>query len=138
MKLDRLEDAETMLQSALKLHREINNRIGQASDLQILGMLYQRLEKIKDAEESHRSALDIYTELNLSVKQGNELQSLGLLCINQQRFSEAEDFLSRAMDIHERAHHPGGQQYTQMLLDYVHKKQEQSDVVEEDVGKQVN
>jgi tetratricopeptide (TPR) repeat protein len=52
LRLDQVEEAEKALKAALELHTEVNDKLGQANDLQSLGDLYLRLDQVKEAEKA--------------------------------------------------------------------------------------
>ncbi|KAJ6543730.1 hypothetical protein DFH09DRAFT_36083 [Mycena vulgaris] len=95
-----LPDAEKMLKTALDLHTEANDKLGEADDLQSLGELYKRLDRLEEAERALQSALDLHTESNDKLGQANDLQSLGALYTRLDRLEKAERALQSALDLH--------------------------------------
>ncbi|KAJ7691109.1 hypothetical protein B0H14DRAFT_3048288, partial [Mycena olivaceomarginata] len=98
--LNRLDDAEQALQSALNLHIEVNDRLGRANDLRRLGQLYMALDRVEDAEQVLQSALHLHTEVNYQLGQANDLQGLGWLYTRLDRLKDAEQVLQSALNLH--------------------------------------
>ncbi|KAJ6517681.1 hypothetical protein DFH09DRAFT_1287737 [Mycena vulgaris] len=98
--IDELANAEKMLKTALDLHTEANDKLGEANDLWSLGQLNTRLNRFEEAERALQSALDHYTELNNTLGQANALQGLGELYSRLNRLEEAEQALQSALDLH--------------------------------------
>ncbi|KAJ6456570.1 hypothetical protein DFH09DRAFT_1505118 [Mycena vulgaris] len=95
-----LPEAEKMLKTALDLHTEANDKLGEADDLQSLGELYTRLDRLEKAERALQSALDLHTEINDKLGQANDLWRLGELYTRLDRLEEVERALQSALDLH--------------------------------------
>ncbi|KAF7364973.1 TPR-like protein [Mycena venus] len=91
--------AKVAFQSALDLHKEAKNRLGQANDLQNVGKLYMRLAQLEDAEQALQSALDLHKEVNSRLGQANDLMNLGELYMRLARLEDAEQALQSALDL---------------------------------------
>ncbi|KAJ6543706.1 hypothetical protein DFH09DRAFT_1390282 [Mycena vulgaris] len=98
--IDELANAEKMLKTALDLHTEAKDKLGEADDLGSLGTLYHRLNRLEEAERALQAALDLHTEANDKLGQANDLQSLGDLYTRLNQFEEAERALQSALALH--------------------------------------
>ncbi|KAJ6543767.1 hypothetical protein DFH09DRAFT_1367871 [Mycena vulgaris] len=107
--IDELPNAEKMLKAALNLYTEVNDKLGQANSLRILGELYDRLNRLEEAERALQSALDLHTEINVKFSQANDLQSLGELYTRLNRLEGAERALQSALDLHTEVNEKLGQ-----------------------------
>ncbi|KAJ6543789.1 hypothetical protein DFH09DRAFT_1282370 [Mycena vulgaris] len=107
--IDELANAEKMLKTALDLHTEANDKLGEANDLWSLGQLNTRLNRLEEAERALQSALDLHTEVNDKLGQANDLQSLGQLYTRLDRLEEAERALQSALDLHTEVNDKLGQ-----------------------------
>ncbi|KAJ6493504.1 hypothetical protein DFH09DRAFT_358058 [Mycena vulgaris] len=104
-----LHNAERMLKTALDLHTEANDKLGEADDLQSLGTLYHRLNRLEEAEQALQSALDLHTEINAKLSQATDLQMLGELYTRLDRPDEAEEALQSALDLYTELNNRLGQ-----------------------------
>ncbi|KAJ7307072.1 hypothetical protein DFH08DRAFT_494840 [Mycena albidolilacea] len=109
LRFDKYLPAKEAFQSAFDLHMEVNNRPGQANDLQSLGELYMRLDQLEDAEQALQSALDLHKEINSSRGQAHDLQNLGELYMWLDQLEDAEKALQSALDLHKEVNDRLGQ-----------------------------
>ncbi|KAJ7193651.1 hypothetical protein GGX14DRAFT_588296, partial [Mycena pura] len=107
----KLDDAMQALQSALDLHKQVNDRVGEANDLQHLGELYMRLDRLEDAEKALKFAIDLYRQVNSRLGEANALQTLGELYMRLDRLEDAEKALKSALDLHKQVNDRLGEAY---------------------------
>ncbi|KAJ7113605.1 hypothetical protein C8R44DRAFT_855973 [Mycena epipterygia] len=100
--IDNLSDAESMFKVALDLHREADDKMGEANDLQKVGELYQRLSRLEEAEQALQSALDLHRKVDDRLGQANDLQDLGQLYMRVNRLEEAEQAIQSALNLHRK------------------------------------
>ncbi|KAJ7205427.1 hypothetical protein GGX14DRAFT_367937, partial [Mycena pura] len=98
----KLCDAEQALQSALVIHKQQANKLGQANDLLELGKIYIMLNQLEDAEKALMSALDFHNDINDTFGQANDLQWLGILHIRVNQLDDAEKSLQSALDLYKQ------------------------------------
>jgi tetratricopeptide (TPR) repeat protein len=65
-----------VLKCALELHAQVNDKLGQANDLQNFGEVYTRLNHLEEAKEATNLALQLHTEVNDRLGQANDLRNL--------------------------------------------------------------
>ncbi|KAF7364971.1 TPR-like protein [Mycena venus] len=114
--------AKEAFQSALKLHKEVNSKLGQANDLKNLGQLYMRLAQLEDAEQALQSALDLHREVDNRLGQAYDLQNLGELYMRLNRLEDAEQALQSALDLHIEVNNRLGQAYDLQNLGELYKR----------------
>ncbi|KAJ6501389.1 hypothetical protein DFH09DRAFT_1102457 [Mycena vulgaris] len=107
--IDELPNAEKMLKAALNQYAEVNDKLGQANSLRILGELYDRLNRLEEAGRALQSALDLHTEINAKFSQANDLRSLGELYTRLNQLEGAEQALQSALDLHTEVNEKLGQ-----------------------------
>jgi tetratricopeptide (TPR) repeat protein len=73
------DSARVYHRAALKIHREIGYRQGEAADLGNLGLVFSALGQPDSARVYHRAALKIHREIGYRQGEANQLGNLGLV-----------------------------------------------------------
>ena len=95
----KLKEALEHLQQALKIHREIGNKNGEANDLNNMGCVYQIQGKLKEALEHLQQALKIHREIGNKKGIASNLGNIGNVYKSQGKLKEALDHHQKALDI---------------------------------------
>ncbi len=107
MDMDRKEEAEKYLLSALDIRREISDREGIAESLYNAGTYYMRAKRLDIAESYYRECEELLWELceenedNLP-KLGMLMNNMGVLYRKMSKFDEAEKYHREALEIFDR------------------------------------
>ena len=107
MDMDRKEEAEKYLLSALDIRREINDREGIAESLYNAGTYYMRAKRLDIAESYYKECEELLWELceededNLP-KLGMLMNNMGVLYRKMSRFDDAEKYHREALEIFDR------------------------------------
>lgn len=107
--LSQWKDAQAKLETALKLHKQGADELGQANDLWRLGDTLYLLGKPTEAEETLDDAYDLNVALRNSAGQGYVLQSLAQLHLGLEQLDKAVDELTAARLAQSRADNKLGQ-----------------------------
>jgi tetratricopeptide (TPR) repeat protein len=75
--LERIEEAQASLKSALEHDQAANDASAQGEDHYALGATYLCQERWNEAEESFKNALKFHTAINCALRQGNNYAGLG-------------------------------------------------------------
>ncbi|KIJ38842.1 hypothetical protein M422DRAFT_258488 [Sphaerobolus stellatus SS14] len=105
---DKLHDAQSAFQEALGLHKQGQDILGQADDLQSLGNLYLRRNQLEEAEKSFLDALELHKQAQSILGQANDLCRLGDLYLCRDQLEEAEKSFLDALELHKQAQPAGG------------------------------
>ncbi len=107
MDMDRKEEAEKYLISALDIRKEINDREGIAESLYNAGTYYMRAKRLDIAESYYKECEKLLWELceededNLP-KLGMLMNNMGVLYRKMSRFDESEKYHREALEIFDR------------------------------------
>ena len=101
--LDDLVNAQTCLERAVDLHREVRDTLGEANDLQYLGHIHLRRDNLKAAELSLHRAVELHRQINNVSGEGYDLQYLGELQLRVNKLDKAEAAFQRAVHLQQQA-----------------------------------
>jgi len=105
----KLKEAFQHHQQALKIHREIGHKEGEASDLGNMGSVYQIQGKLKEALQHQQQALDIDREIGSKEGEASDLCNIGIVYLYQGKLKEALQHYQQALKIHREIGHKKGE-----------------------------
>jgi len=94
-----LEKAEEHHKQALKIDREIGNRLGEAQDLGNLGLIYTTRGDLDEAEQHLQQVLDVFRKLGNRLGEANALGNLGNVYSQRGELEKAEECHKQALEI---------------------------------------
>ncbi len=97
--------ASTSLDQALKLQRDLSNRIGEAEVLNTMGELAQASSSPVQAQALHQEALTIATEIASPLQEARALEGIAQ-CLQDGQPGHDDELLHRALAIYERIGSP--------------------------------
>jgi len=100
-----LDKAEGAYRQSLAIKVQQGNRPGEASSLNQLGGLYDKMDRLEEAVTFLRQALDIDVELGDTAKEGLRRSNLALMLIKLERYDDARRELRRAIECGEPLGH---------------------------------
>jgi tetratricopeptide (TPR) repeat protein len=92
------EDAEAAYRRSLEIVTQINNRAGQASSLDQLGLLYSEMNLSEDSVSLHREAADIRYQLGDLKREGISRNNISIALLKLNRYHEARVEIMRAIE----------------------------------------
>jgi tetratricopeptide (TPR) repeat protein len=94
--LRQLAAAEKYARASLQLDREGGARYGEAINLRLLGVIYEKLRDQRRAKSYLESALEVFSELEIPGEIARSLNDVGNLLISFGEFDDAGHFLAEA------------------------------------------
>jgi CHAT domain-containing protein len=98
-KISQFDAALQSWEKALKLYRELKDRLGEGNALGNLGVVYYTLGNYPKAIEFHEQSLEIARKLKDRLGEGNALGNLGLISYTLGNYPEAIDFYEQSLEI---------------------------------------
>jgi tetratricopeptide (TPR) repeat protein len=98
-----LNEAEEHFKQALKIQRDIGDRLGEAAVLGNLGIVYRYLGDLDKAEDHHKQALNIASDIGDRLCEANALCGLGIVYTQRGGpgdLGKAEKHYKQALKIH--------------------------------------
>ena len=97
---DEVKLADDCYQQALKIYREVGDRLGEANTLIAIGDVLQFLDRRDEALNHYSQALDFYREVGDRLGEANTLIAIGDVLQFLKRSSEALNHYSQALDFY--------------------------------------
>jgi tetratricopeptide (TPR) repeat protein len=84
---------------ALKIDKELNDRVGMGNDYTNIGNVLRNMGNYPQALEHNNKALEIHTSLNDKVGMGNDYTNIGLVLSNMGDYPQALEHHNKALEI---------------------------------------
>ncbi|KAF9806300.1 hypothetical protein IEO21_08743 [Rhodonia placenta] len=114
--LSQLDKAEDALMSALRLHKEVQDPLGEANDHRDLSTLYMHAGRLDKAETALMSALRLHKEVQSALGEADDHHALGELYRHTGRPDKAEVSLTLALRLHKEVQDPLGEAHDHQQL----------------------
>ncbi|GET37875.1 CHAT domain-containing protein [Microseira wollei] len=121
--LGEYSQAQKFLEEALAIHRQIDNKAGEALTFTNLGGLYDSQGDYFRALEFHQQALEIHRELGDRFGEATTLNNIGVVYNNLDDYERALANQQQALDIFQEIGNPVGKGRSLMNMGLVYQKQ---------------
>jgi hypothetical protein len=107
--------ASAGLKQALKLHRDLVNRIGEAEVLNTMGELAQASSATTEAQDLHHDALAIATEIASPLQEARAMEGIAQCLLQGSQPRHGDVLLQRALAIYQRIGSPHAERVATFL-----------------------
>ena len=121
--LGEYSEAQKFLEDALAIHRQIDNKAGEAMSYTNFGGLYDSQSQYFRALEFHQQALEIHRELGDRFGEATTLNNIGVVYNNSDDYEQALANHQEAFDIFQEIGNPLGKGRSLMNMGLVYQKQ---------------
>jgi tetratricopeptide (TPR) repeat protein len=104
-----MEKALKYQKGALKIHKEIGYKQGEAADLGNIGLIYYNKCDLDQALKYHNDALKIYKKIGYKQGEANQLGNIGLIYYNKGDLDQALKYHNDALKIHKEIGYKQGE-----------------------------
>ncbi|KIJ49181.1 hypothetical protein M422DRAFT_246986 [Sphaerobolus stellatus SS14] len=111
LRIYQLEEAEKSFSDALNLHKQAQDKLGQAYDLRNLGELQVWRDQLEEAEKSFQDALELHRQAQDVLGQRYDLMNLGEVYMHRSQLAKAQKCFLDALQFHKHAQDTLGQAY---------------------------
>lgn len=125
------DDTESLLQNALVIYRELNDCLGEASILQLIGTMHQRRGRLDAAESALKHALQLYPSTSNRRGTAKTLNRLGVVYRELDRKDEARRVLTEALELSATISYAAGQGNACRNMGLLHRDNEEFDEAED-------
>ncbi len=107
---------------ALKIDRGIGYKLGEASDLGNIGLIYKDKEELDKALKYYNDALKMHREIGYKLGEANQLGNIGVIYKDKEELDKALKYHKDALKILDKYNLQYGREIIQRAIDDIKKQ----------------